>query len=231
MSKSCDWRSGLARYGGEQASASPASRRPSELNSTSGSAGAARADRAGQRRARPSPACACRGSRGRTPRLADPAQRLARRLGVARPACPTGRSAVAQQRRLVALSSTTSRRLPASGLADVAARSRAASVRRRRAGTREREGRALRRAVALGPHRCRPSARQPLADREPEAGAAVLARRRRVGLRERLEQRGRHAVRARRGRCRCRARRTSTHSTPLAARPRCDREHAPRRAR
>ena len=73
---------------------SPASRRPSELNSTSGSAAPALADLAGPARRRPSPACACRGSRGRTARRAS-SQRSAScgRLGGARLPCPTCRPA------------------------------------------------------------------------------------------------------------------------------------------
>ena len=69
MSNSCDWRDRLGEIGASnRPSVSPASRRPSELNSTSGSVGRLLADLPRQRERRPSPACACRGSRGRRPR-------------------------------------------------------------------------------------------------------------------------------------------------------------------
>ena len=72
-----------------------------------------------------------------------------------------------------------------------------------------------------GPSLSRPHATahqlgEPPADREAQAGAAVLARRRRVGLRERLEQPAHR--RRRRARCPCRARRTCSSVRPSRTR-------------
>ena len=153
-----------------------------------------------------------------------------RRLGGARHHAPLARSAASSTRRLVALSSTTSTRLPcSSGCAPTKSRRRVRRQLGERRLDREEERRALARPVALGPHASAHQLGEALADREAEAGAAVLARRRRVGLRERLEQPA-HALGAT-GRCRCRARRRS--SSTLAGRQRaCASPSArPRRAR
>ena len=103
----------------------------------------------------------------------------------------------------------------------------ASSVRRRVGHDRD-----VKRAALAGPGSLSPpivaahQLGQPLADREPEPGAAVAARGRGVDLAERLEQA--LACRRRRCRCRCRAPRRRSHTTEPAARRlalRRDRQH------
>ena len=150
----------------------------------------ARADRLGQGDAVHARACAGRGARRRTrsPRL-DPAERLARRRRLARARSPQRASCAREDARLVALSSTTRARRPASSTGPIWADGRSASSAASRTGRSGGTCCPRRRTPALSAvERAAHHLGQPPADGEPEAGAAVAARDRRVGLAERLEQ-------------------------------------------
>ena len=138
---------------------------------------------------------------------------------VARPS----RASCTATRWFIALSSTTRTRSERRGspAATGAGRRRAATAagerravtgadaRLRPDGDREPE-RAAPARLALHADRAAHQLDQLLADREPQAGAAVPPRRRAVGLRERLEQ----PPPAPRSRCRCRCRATSKRTAP-----------------
>ena len=131
-----------------------------------------------------------------------------------RPGTSCARSISAEHLRACALSSTTSARCPAGPRRG---RQRAAV---RRACGRSRavkQKRAALARLALDPDLAAHQLGQLLADRQAEAGAAVLARGRGVGLLEGLEQLRASAPAS--GRCRCRAPRSAARSLFALARP------------
>ena len=161
VSKSCDWRIGLARYASNSRSSSPASRRPSELNSTSGSAA---------RRSR-----ICRASVEAVHlRHVHVEDRDVERLALARAsaalpsairsratACPTSPSAARARGGWSRCRRRSAARLPASsGCTPTKSRRARGGSSAGRHADREEERRALAGPVALAPTSCRPSARR-----------------------------------------------------------------------
>ena len=158
VSNSCDWRTAW-QVGAEQPVGAAASRRPSELKSTSGRSAGARGS-AAPARSRPSPACACRAMH-EVERLArvEPAQRLGGDGAVARP-CPTWRSAAPARGGSWRCRRPSARACPRSSGCDAEQPAMAPSAAARRsADDREPEGRALAPGPRSPPTSGRPSAR------------------------------------------------------------------------
>ena len=123
--------------------------------------------------------CMSRIARSKRSPPSEPAQRLARRLGVARQHAPLARPAARARGGWSRCRRRPARACPASsGCAPTNSRRCAGGSSAIGAHDREAEGRAVARAGALDPHRAAHQLGQPLADRQAEAGAAVLARRR-----------------------------------------------------
>ena len=167
-------------------SVSPASRRPSELNSTSGSVAVGARGCAARARRRPSRACACRGSRGRSARRRSSQRSASRGDSVSRATMPhfaglqrRGRAGWSRCRRRSARACPASSRLRAD---EVAAPARRQLGERRL--DREEEGRAAARA-----RRSRPTCVPPISSASrlliarPRPVPPYLRVVRRVGLR------------------------------------------------